>query len=135
MWTGCLVLVVVNLALPAYLTGLCVERDQDAVGRVVEDHVLEDGDAFGPGPHRPADDVGHVLGNLAPVFPDLVAVDGVDRQHAGTWADDVHNALGDDRRRLRGACRQTACPRHPELADIAAVDLIERTETLLVVGA
>ena len=130
-----LILVVVNLGLPAHLAGLGIERHQDAVRRVVEHQVLEDGEALGARPHRPADDVGHLLGGLAPVFPDQVAVGGIERQHAGARADHVHDALRDDRRGFLGAGGKPARPRHLEPADIAAVDLVERTEALLVVGA
>jgi hypothetical protein len=42
--------------------------------------------------------------------------------------------LRDDRRGFRCAGRKAARPRHLELADVTLVDLIERTEALLVVG-
>jgi hypothetical protein len=90
--------------------------------------------SFGSGALRVADDRRHVLGQFAPVFPDLIAVDRVDRQHTGTRAHHIHHALCDDRRGFRCAGRQAARPRHLELADVALVDLIERAEALLVVG-
>ena len=130
-----LVLVVVDLGFPAHLAGLCVERHEEAVVRVVEDQVLEDRDAFRSRPLRPADDVGRLLRDLAPVLPEEIAVGGVDRQHAGARAHHVHDALGDDRRRFRGAGPESARPCHLELADIAAIDLVERAEALLVVGS
>src|SRR5262249_42951355 len=49
--------------------------------------------------------------------------------------DDVHDALIDDRDGLVGASRHSARPRELKPGDGVAVDLSERTETLLVVGA
>ena len=65
---------IVELELPALLTGLGVDRDQKAVGRGEIDHVLIDADAL------LARDVAPHAFRISPrVFPDQIAVRGVDR--------------------------------------------------------
>ena len=86
------------------------------------------------GRRRP-DEIGHVLGIVARVFPDQLAVGGIECQHARARAHDVHDALGDDRHRLLSSRRHPARPHHLQLADIFPVDLVERAEALLIVGS
>ena len=105
-----------------------------AVVREEIDHVLVDRETLAARPLRTADEICHLLGILSLVLPDQVAVGGVDRNDAATGIDGVHDTLMDDRRCFIGASRQAPRPGHLELARVALVDLIERTEALLIVG-
>src|SRR5439155_22300886 len=53
--------------------------------------------------------------------------------NAGARSDHVHHTAIDDRRRFLRSRRKTARPSHAQLSDIAFVDLVEWTETMLIV--
>src|SRR5579872_1403309 len=61
----------VGLGFPAHLAGLGVERDQETVRRSGVDHVVPYADGFGARLTR------LIGGNLALVFPDEIAVGGI----------------------------------------------------------
>ena len=102
---------------------------REAVRRGEIDHVLEDAEILVP--RRPRVDV---LRIVAHVFPDQVAVGGVDRLHGAARHIHVHDAAIDDRRRFLRAGGQAARPGHAQLPDIVLVDLIERAVAMLVEG-
>ncbi len=102
---------IVELELPALLTGLGVDRDQEAVGRGEIDHVLIDADAL-----LARDIAAHAFRISARVFPDQIAVRGIDRLDGGAGREQIHDAAIDDRRRFLDARGKAARPRHPELA-------------------
>jgi hypothetical protein len=112
---------------PAQLAGRGIEREQDAVGGGEVDHVLVDAEALVA--RRPWIDALRVF---AGIFPDQIAIGGIDRLNRGAGREQIHDAAVDDRHRFLRAVRQTARPGHPQLADVAFVDLVERAEALLI---
>lgn len=120
----------IDFGFPTHGAGLGVERNQHAVGRGKEDHVLVDAKVFVACRLRI-----DALGVIALIFPDQVAVDAVDRLHRGAGHKHVKDAAVHDGRGLLSAGRQTTRPGYSELADIVLSDLAERTKAMLVVGA
>ena len=125
--TGC-DLAIIDLCFPAQLAGLGIEGDQESIRRAEIDHVLVDADALAS--RRPGRDA---LRIVAVVLPNQIAVGGVQRLNARSWSHYVHDAAIDDRRRFLRARRETARPCHAQLSDIAFVDLVQWTETMLIV--
>ena len=81
--------------LPALLARARVQADHVAVGRGVEHDILIDGEALG------ARRAGRGAGNLALVFPEQIAVGGVERLHDRARRNHVHHAVVHDREWFR----------------------------------
>ena len=121
---------IIDLGFPAHLSGFGVERHQVTVGRSEIDHVLVDTKALVTRCRRR-----NALRIVALIFPNQIAVRGIDRLDAGAGHVKVHDAAINDRCRFLRAVRQPARPGHPQLADVVFIDLVERTEALLIEGA
>ncbi len=74
--------------------------------------------------------------HLRVIAPELFASSGVQRIDDAPGTRDVHAAIDDDRRCLHAApCRHVEIPGESQSVDILLVDLCQRTEALLVIGA
>ena len=118
---------------PEQLSGVTVERDQPAIeGPEVE--------APAPGGEAPVDDVAasqdaRFARHLGIVFPTLPARERVIRLHFGPGGRDVDGAVNDQRGRFLAArCIQVREPGETQALHVTGVDLLERRETLLVIG-
>ena len=81
------------------------------------------------------DETDRAVGDLVGVRPDAVAVRGIDRDDAGAGFDQVHDPVVDEWSRLLHSRRKSQRPGQRESGDVVAVDLVEWTEALLIVGA
>ena len=118
--------VVEDLRLPHLLAGLRVESEDVVVRAGVDDVAAVDGHVP-VGLEQVGEDVLlHVLRHLAPVLPDEVAGDGVDRLDDVARVRHVEHAPVGQRCPLLAARPERARPDHPQVADVVPVDLIER---------
>ncbi len=120
--------------LPAPAAGARVEADESPVERREVDRSLPDGDST---VDRIAAGVAAPLArHLRVVLPELLAGLRVQRIHDAPHARRVHDSVHDDRGGLQPAQRAGGVrPREAELLDVACIDLLERAESLLAVGA
>ena len=123
-------LAIVYFRLPPELACLCIERQEESVRRTEVDHVLVDAEVLTA--RRSVLDGRRIV---ALVLPDQIAIRGVEGLDAAARCHHVHHAAVDDRRRFLRARWQAARPGHAKLGDVALVDLVERAEPMLVVGA
>ena len=112
---------------PPKLARASVQGYQVFIGCGVDNEVLIDGDS-------PARSVPAVLRQLAPVLPDQIAIGGIESLNA-SGVGNVQDALVNERNMLVNAGRESPRPGHAKPAHILPVDLIQRTETLVVVGS
>ena len=109
-----------DVGVPAHLAGARVEADDVRIDGVQDDEVLVDRQAAQlRGRPQP-------LVHVPAVLPEEVARRAVESMHHVAGVGDVHHAVVDDRRRLRHARLEPPRPRQPQLADVVAVDLVER---------
>ena len=120
--------------LPGDLAGVAVERDQAAIQRAEEQLVAIGGKTA-------VDDVAAGLdrglaGNLGVILPQLRARGRVEGLHLAPRGGEVEPAVDDEGRRFLPACGvHVRRPGQAELADIVAVDRVERRIALLGIGA
>jgi hypothetical protein len=121
-----------SAVVPHHLAGLGVEADQmgvrrgDDQGAFIDRHVAR----------REVDRVGDQLcRQLALVFPDEIAVGGVEGLDAVGVVEDEEHAVVDDRGGLGGARDHRPGPGDLEVLDVALVDLLERAVAVAVKGA
>ena len=123
---------IADLLLPDDGAGLGVERDELGVEGADIDPVLVDGDAAVV---RAAAE-GRDRAELRLEVPDLLTRLGVERVHVAVGRGDVHDAVNNDRGRLKRLlhlCRED--PGRMQMPNVAAVDLRVRVETSLLVIA
>ena len=131
---GVLLFLVGGLHLPRHLAGAGVERDQASVDRADVDLALPHRDAAVD--HVAARPTPDLSGDLGVVLPEPLTGGGVDRVHFAPRRGEEHHAVDDDRRRFMTAIAAgVVVPRQAQLAHVLIVDLIERREALLAVGA
>ena len=120
---------------PQLASGGGVDRVQAAVPRGDVDRVLPECDApavIPAGAHAAAG----VHGHLRVVFPQQRAGRGIHRAHDVHAADEVQDAVNDERSGDEAAlARQVEIPVHRQIADGGRIDPGERAETLLAVRA
>ena len=126
---------VVGLGLPAQLAGLDVDSDDIAIGRGEIDHVLVDRHRLRARQLRRPDLLRQAFRIVALVLPNFIARRRVDGEQVRARLDHVHDAVVDDGRRFLRPLRQAAGEGHAQIRDVRLVDLVERAETLLVIGA
>ena len=117
--------VVEDLGLPHELAGERIDGVDVVVVAGVDDQPAEHRDV--PVVVRePAHDAGNVLGDVPPVLPEQVAGGGVHRLQVVLRVRHVQPAPVRQRRPFLRARREGAGPHHPQIADVVAIDLIER---------
>ena len=106
-----------------------VDPDDEVVRRHIQDHVAVDGDGLGPAGRSP-DIVRTML-----VFPDNIAISGIQRQDRRWRRDHVHHAVMHQRDALHRAAGKAPGPREAELVHVLLIDLVERAVALRIVSA
>ena len=117
--------VVEDLGLPRELAGRRVEGEHVVVAARVDDAGAVDGEVaveVGEGAEHV---VAEVVGHVAPVLPAEVAGGGVDGLDDVARVRHVHHAVVDERRALLQPGSEAPRPDHAQVADVAAVDLVE----------
>ena len=125
-------LVVLGLVVPDHLAGLGVQRDDMRIGgrddQLVVDHR-----------HVALGGVVAVLArnfdrDVALVFPQQLAVGGIERLHLVEPVVEEKHAVVDQRRRFRGARRHRPAPGYRQVLDVVGVDLFQRAIAPGIVG-
>ena len=117
--------VVEQLRLPDQLAGDRVQREGIVVVGGVDDHVVPDGDVAVDA-DQSAQVIVDVVRDVAAVLPQQVAGDRVQRLDDVVRVRHVEPAAVGNRRTLLRARRQGPRPDHAQVADVVAVDLVER---------
>ena len=124
-----------DLCLPPQFSGLGVNRHDEAIRCCEVNHVLVDRQALAAREQGATDRISHFLRVISKIFPNQITVGGVDGLDAGPGRDDKHDTVMHDGRRFIGARRQAPYEGELHLPDIRLVDLVKRTEALLVISA
>ena len=112
-----------RLGFPFHLTRAGIDSHDETVGRRIEHHVFVDRDRFGSaGAGRPF------------VLPDRRARRRIDRQNAGARSGDIDHAAVHNRDAFLVARPQFFFEDLAKLPDVLPGDLLERAETLRIVG-
>ena len=118
------VLVVEDVRFPGELAGLRIDRVRIAVGAVVEDQVVVDREIAVRARRRKV--LADVLGHAAPVLPDEIAGDGVERLRDVVRVREVQDAVVHECRAFLVAGRERPRPDELELLDVARRDVLQR---------
>ena len=123
------------LHLPDRLAGGGVERHQSAIQRAQVQPALPGGQAAID--HVTAGIDAGMPRHLGVIAPFQRAGRGIQREHAAPGGRHIHHPIDDQRRRLLRPRihRQIKMPGGLQARDIAGVDLLQRTEAMLIVGA
>ncbi len=127
--------VVEDPGLPRQLAGGRVEGEHVVVAARVDDVGAIDGEVpveVGEGPEHV---VPEVVGQVPPVLPEEVAGGGVDGLDDVARVRHVHHAVVHEGGALLQPRPETARPHHAQVADVAAVDLVQRAVAPAVEGA
>ena len=118
--------VVEDLGVPDHLAGLRVQREDVVVHAGVDDQLAVDRDVP-VGVDQGADHViAEIVRAIPPVLPDQVAGHRVDGLDDVARVGHEQHAVADQRGPLLAARRERPRPDQPEIADVVAVDLVER---------
>ncbi len=120
---------------PQLLAVAGIDRDQPAVDRGAVDFAFPVGQPAAGIPHH-AQTVAGVFDDLGVIRPQHLATAGIDRVDEVVTAFEIHHPVDDQGRAEQGSIvRQIEVPGEAELVDVGIVDLLERAEALLTIGA